>query len=133
MGYNPNLWGSEGWYFIHFVALNYPVNPTEQDKKNYMQFLESLQHTLPCEGCSYNFGMEMQSHPPNLNSRKEFFNWTVDMHNAVNKRNKKKELSYDDAMKQISKRKETERLKDSFILTSGIATAFFFLFRMFKK
>ena len=40
MGYNPKLWGSEGWYFIHYVALNYPVNPTEKDKLKTSQIIK---------------------------------------------------------------------------------------------
>ena len=133
MGYSPKLWGSEGWYFIHFVALNYPLHPSEKDKENYMQFLNSLQHTLPCEGCSYNFGEKMKTHPPNLNSRIEFFNWTVDVHNSVNRQTKKKELSYEEAFNAVAKRKEIERLKDSFIITSVFAGISLFFIKIFRK
>jgi hypothetical protein len=35
MGLNPELWGRQGWHYIHIVALNYPEQPTEQDKKDF--------------------------------------------------------------------------------------------------
>jgi len=47
MGVSPKHWGREGWKFIHWVALTYPNKPTDKDKKNYLQFFESLQDVLP--------------------------------------------------------------------------------------
>lgn len=132
MGYNPKLWGNEGWHFIHFVALNYPFKPTKEDKKQYLQFLESLQFTLPCEGCSYNWSQELKTNPPKLNSRAEFFNWTVDMHNAVNESHGKKKISYESAFKKVSKKKENEMLKDSFVITSALA-AFVLIISQFAR
>jgi hypothetical protein len=42
MGVSPKHWGREGWKFIHWVALTYPNKPTEKDKKNYRNYLETL-------------------------------------------------------------------------------------------
>ena len=36
MGFSPLIWGRQAWHFIHMVALTYPNNPTEADKKNYL-------------------------------------------------------------------------------------------------
>ena len=133
MGYNPKIWGNEGWHFIHMTALNYPENPTQEDKKNYMQFLQSLRHTLPCEGCMQNWGEKLDKHPPNLNSRKEFFEWTVDMHNEVNSTNGKRQLSYDEALKKINQKKKIENLKDSFLIASAITVVVSFYYGFIKR
>jgi hypothetical protein len=115
MGYNPRLWGNEGWYFIHFVALNYPMNPTQDDKEKYTLFFESLKRTLPCEGCAFNWSQKIEKYPPKLENRKALFEWTVDMHNFVNKEHGKRQLNYDEALKKINEKKENEIIKDSFI------------------
>ena len=103
MGLSPKYWGRQGWHFIHYVALNYPHNPTKQDKENYLAFLHNLPEILPCPICGVHFKENMDSHPPNLNSRIEFFNWTVDMHNFVNQANGKKKLSYQQALEELEK------------------------------
>jgi hypothetical protein len=133
MGISPKLWGNEGWHFIHMTALNYPEKPTEQDKKNYTQFLESLVYTLPCEGCSFNWLKKLRETPPNLNSRKEFFEWTVDRHNEVNKSNGKREISYDEALKKINTKKSVESLKDSFIIATILTACTAVFYKIFKK
>ena len=35
-----NSWGEYLWHTIHFVALGYPNNPSDIDKKNYKNFFE---------------------------------------------------------------------------------------------
>jgi FAD-linked sulfhydryl oxidase len=113
MGISPNYWGRQGWHFIHYVALNYPIKPTNEDKENYMKFLESLEHILPCPSCAYHFKVNMDKHPPNLNDKMSFFNWTVDMHNFVNKDNGKKVIKYDEALSEVTK--NPNYLKNAFL------------------
>lgn len=133
MGFNPKMWGPEGWWFIHLTALNYPLKPTKKDKENYLKFFESLKDTLPCEGCAFNFGEKLKKTPPKLESREALFKWTVDVHNEVNESNKKPKLSYEEAFKKIAEKKDLELLKDSFMITSF--TGFFFIlsYLSFKK
>jgi len=132
MGYSPKIWGPEAWHFIHFVALNYPVNPTETDKKRYSSFFYSLQHTLPCEGCAYNFGEKIKKSPPRLENRKSLFEWTVDMHNEVNESHGKPIISYDDALKKIDDKREFKQLKESFTITSFGLLFILFSFLVFR-
>jgi hypothetical protein len=125
MGISAELWGKEAWRFIHYVALNYPENPTEADKSKYLNFINSLPDILPCPICGIHFAGNKEKHPPRLDNTIEFFKWTVDMHNFVNESNGKKTLSYKDAHKQVIKKyklieekqfTETE-LKVSFLLS----------------
>jgi hypothetical protein len=133
MGYSPKIWGKEGWHLIHFVALNYPEKPTEEDKKNYKTFYEMLQHTLPCEGCSYNWGLKMKEHPPKLDNREELVHWTIDMHNFVNKGHGKKELEYEKAIKLVFAKRYREIIKDSAILSVGLISTILFLSYRFTR
>jgi len=132
MGYNPKIWGPEAWHFIHFVALNYPVEPTEIDKKRYRRFFYSLQHTLPCEGCAYNFSEKIKNTPPRLENRKSLFEWSVDMHNEVNVSHGKLKISYEDALQKINDKREIKALKESFSITSFSLLFILFSFLVFR-
>ena len=35
---NPKIWGPGGWLFLHSITLNYPENPTENDKMYHKNF-----------------------------------------------------------------------------------------------
>tara|TARA_Y100000590_G_scaffold456915_1_gene608427 strand:- start:232 stop:636 length:405 start_codon:yes stop_codon:yes gene_type:complete len=102
---DPNSWGPSGWNFIHYTALGYPDNPTEEDKKNYKIFYQSLQHTLPCVKCSLNYKENLKELPIDkfLGSKEDLFKWTVDIHNMVNNELGKTNLNYEQAFKKYTR------------------------------
>jgi hypothetical protein len=110
MGYNPSTWGRQAWHFIHMVALSYPPKEAlnEEVKEKYYKFFESLGYTLPCPYCSQHFREKFQKNPPPMESREELFEWTVDIHNSVNRDNGKRELTYQEAKRQIFKNAENK-------------------------
>jgi len=89
-------WGPSAWLFLHSVSFQYPENPTDQDKNNYKIFFESLQNILPCPNCREHYQKNLKENPMNLESRESLIKWVIDLHNAVNKKNSKKEYSYDE-------------------------------------
>lgn len=93
MGVSPKLWGKEGWRFIHFVAITY--DPSK--KEEFLNFFQNLPKILPCPVCGKHFKENMAKMPPRMESNQTLFEWTVDMHNLVNKENGKKSLTYDQA------------------------------------
>jgi hypothetical protein len=107
MGISPEFWGKHGWHFIHSIALAYPDEPTEEQINKYMAFFNSLHEVLPCPICGYHFKENMAVVPIRLSNKTELFNWTVDMHNEVNKQNGKKVLTYEEALNEILKNSET--------------------------
>jgi hypothetical protein len=98
MGFSPLQWGRQGWHFIHAVALGYSNTPTEEEKKAASDFINSLTIILPCIHCATNFKEKIEKYPPRLDNSKDFFEWTVDIHNEVNKENGKDVLSYNQAL-----------------------------------
>ena len=90
----PKIWGPPAWIFLHSVTLNYPNNPTPQDKEDYRIFLDSLQHILPCPTCKEHYAKNIRSNPINLRDRTSLINWLIDIHNQVNIYNSKPKLSY---------------------------------------
>jgi FAD-linked sulfhydryl oxidase len=82
----PELWGPSTWRAIHFAALGYPSEPTEDDVTVYGAFFETLQRVLPCESCAVNYSKHLSELPiePFLRSGR-LFEWTVRLHNIVNR------------------------------------------------
>jgi hypothetical protein len=100
----PKIWGRYGWNFIHLVTVEYPNEPTENDKINYQNFFNSLQHVLPCKKCKEHIKEHMSANPLTnkiLSTRMKLILWTIDLHNIVNKSIGKKELTYIDALNEI--------------------------------
>tara|TARA_B110000037_G_C17085506_1_gene491785 strand:+ start:194 stop:631 length:438 start_codon:yes stop_codon:yes gene_type:complete len=96
----PDIWGKHFWYTIHFIALDYPEEPNNEDKRDFQMFFENLHKVIPCYKCSVNYIKHLNERPlenKNLENNKTLFKWTVDIHNIVNRDLKKKEMSYDDA------------------------------------
>ena len=135
MGVSPKYWGREAWKFIHWVALTYPNKPTEKDKKNYLRFFESLQDVLPCPICAEHFRQNMKSHPIKLDNNRTLFNWTVDIHNIVNKQNGKTQLTYDQAFSDVNRqnKKVNEGLLKGLVLSSAIITIITILSKQYAK
>ena len=98
---NPNIWGPYLWFFIHTLCLEYPSNPTENDRKKIKQFFLNLGNIIPCEQCSKHYSQNLGSisNIDNaLNNSDSLFNWSVELHNSVNKMLGKKTWSNDEAM-----------------------------------
>lgn len=102
----PEIWGSHAWIFLHSVTMNYPDNPTPQDKREMKDFFNSLKYVLPCEKCAKNFQRNMAKYPLTdkiLSSRDSLIKWLIDIHNMVNRENKKPVYSHKDAIRKLEK------------------------------
>ena len=55
-----SIWGPSLWHALHCMSFNYPLNPTEKDKKNYHKFIKSLENVLPCKYCRINLPNNMK-------------------------------------------------------------------------
>jgi hypothetical protein len=124
----PNIWGPHLWKTIHFVALGYPMNPIEEDKKNYKIFYESFKYTIPCIKCRNHYSQHLEKIPIDdqvLRDKYTLLNWTIDLHNTVNKLNNKKVYSYDEAtdliISNFQETKEEEKPSES---AAGLASLF---------
>lgn len=104
MTISPDKWGVHGWKFIHHVALGYPNLPSNNDKKNYKNFFMIIGNVLPCNICNEHYNAHLLIYPLTdtvLSKKINLINWTIDMHNAVNKINKKKIYGYTEALEII--------------------------------
>ena len=94
------IWGPVAWTLIHTISFNYPINPTEEDKKHYRDFIISLQHVLPCKYCRMNLTNNFKQKPLNMchmKNRETFSRYVYELHELVNKMlHKKSNLTYCD-------------------------------------
>jgi hypothetical protein len=60
-GFVSTVWGPAMWLVLHCIAMNYPLEPTDQDRHNYRAWFEGLAHVLPCGTCRTNFSENMRA------------------------------------------------------------------------
>jgi len=99
MGLDSKLWGPSLWMIFHSIALQYPQAPTPAQKKQYSQFFLQWEQLIPCEHCRQHYWEIVTQTLPlreehELASAKQLFEWTVDLHNEVNKSLRKPTWDY---------------------------------------
>jgi hypothetical protein len=101
-GFSTFIWGSSMWIFLHTMSFNYPVEPTKEDKKHYMEFLKSLQYILPCRTCRENYTKNIKAKDTKLTvsvlkNRETLSRWLNKLHNTINNQlGKNKDVKYED-------------------------------------
>lgn len=134
---DPEIWGPPAWKFIHLLTLNYPNTPSFEDKYKYKEFIIALQRILPCYTCSQHFEKKIKDSNFNdiLKSRESLFEWFVDVHNDVNKRNNKKLWSYMEVYQnlQYSPKKKITNKKDYFLWVVKLISIFMMLWYISKS
>jgi len=101
----PEIWGPYAWNFIHLVTLDYPLYPTDSEKKHYKEYFTMLVYVLPCDKCKHNLFQNIKKHPLTdtvLSCRKNLVRWGIDLHNIVNYHTGKPILSYTVALNAIN-------------------------------
>lgn len=102
---NPKLWGNSFWDMIHYIAMSYPNQPTDDDKNNIKSFILSLKNILPCEKCRLHLSQNLINFPLSddvLRNKHTLFKWSVDLHNEVNLRSGKKIYTIDQAFRKYN-------------------------------
>jgi len=82
-----SIWGPPLWHSLHTISFNYPVNPTAEQKRQYRDFVMSLQNILPCGACRKNLPKNLAVVPLTdyaLRNRKNFSRWMYRLHEQVN-------------------------------------------------
>lgn len=82
------------------IALGYPESPSPIDKSTYKAYYDELWKVLPCGKCSVNYRRHLEELPIEgfLGSKMELFEWTVRLHNIVNRELRKPEYSVQQAL-----------------------------------
>jgi hypothetical protein len=94
-----NVWGPALWHVLHIMSFNYPIEPCEEDKQQYMNFIINLQYILPCKYCRINLKKNLLELPlttEHMKNRESFSKYVYDLHELINTMlNKKSGLTYE--------------------------------------
>lgn len=83
----PQVWGPPLWRKLHEITFDYPVNPTDEQKRDMINFFKNKVPTMiPCEECVENYNKKLMYFPIELNvdSKDELTRWLIHIHNQVN-------------------------------------------------
>ena len=77
------VWGPAMWHYLHTMSFNYPVNPTAENKKQYMDFVLNLKNVLPCKYCRINLANNFKKKPLkmcHMANRETFSRYIYELH-----------------------------------------------------
>lgn len=94
----PKFWGRAEWASLTAEAFAFPKKPTPKQIDAACKRVSSLKYMLPCGKCRTHWRQNLKKHPlrPVLEAEggAGFRKWIVDMHNRVNRDNKKPEMAF---------------------------------------
>ena len=95
---DPKIWGPHYWFFLHTLAMTYPYYPNTITKKKYYEFIQNLPLFLPVEEISSEFSKLLEHYPvsPYLDNRESFVRWMHFIHNKINEKLEKPQISLND-------------------------------------
>jgi hypothetical protein len=102
MNFNPEIWGPYYWFFLHTVAESYPMHPNEVTKRKYYDLIQNIPMFIPNDDISEKFSRMLDKYPvtPYLDNRDSFVRWVHFMHNKINNKLGKQEISLPNALEK---------------------------------
>jgi hypothetical protein len=87
-GMMTSVWGPATWLMLHTMSFNYPIEPSEDQKKYYYKFFKNLQNVLPCRYCRENLTKNLKTLKLTkdvMKDRASLSRWVYDLHEKINK------------------------------------------------
>jgi hypothetical protein len=138
---DPKVWGPHYWFFLHTLAMTYPHHPNSVTKKKYYEFIQNLPLFLPVEEISGEFSKLIDKYPvsPYLDNRDSFVRWMHFIHNKINEKLEKPQISlndffvkyYDEYKTEDDKINQYYKVREKLIylgIVLGISGAIYFLY-----
>ena len=110
---DPKIWGPHYWFFIHTVAMTYPIRPNAVTKKKYYEFIQNLPLFIPVESISGEFSKLIDKYPvtPYLDNRESLIRWTHFIHNKINQKLEKPQISLSEFYVQYYEEYKSQNVK----------------------
>jgi len=95
LNYDPEVWGPHYWFFIMSLGVSYPSKANETTKKKYYDLIQNLPLFIPNDEIGNFFSQLLDKYPvsPYLVNRDSFVKWMHFIHNKINVRIGKPEIS----------------------------------------
>jgi hypothetical protein len=96
----PRCWGPLQWSALHQLLRGYPQQPSEKTQQDLRQYVTALAGLIPCSICATHWA----DIAPTVDTSSRFaaLKWSIDVHNAVNKRLGKPVLTYAQAVDHLT-------------------------------
>jgi hypothetical protein len=140
---DPKIWGPHYWFFIHTVAMTYPIRPNAVTKKKYYEFIQNLPLFIPVESISGEFSKLIDKYPvtPYLDNRESLIRWTHFIHNKINQKLEKPQISlsefyikyYEEYKSQNVKMVEYYKLREKAIFCGIVLTISGTIYYLYDK
>ena len=140
---DPKIWGPHYWFFIHTVAMTYPIRPNAVTKKKYYEFIQNLPLFIPVENISGEFSKLIDKYPvtPYLDNRESLIRWTHFIHNKINQKLEKPQISlsefyikyYEEYKSQNAKQVEYYKLREKAIFCGIIVVISGTIYYLYDK
>ena len=140
---DPKIWGPHYWFFLHTVAMTYPHHPNAVTKKKYYEFIQNLPLFVPVEEISNELEKMINLYPiaPYLDNRDSFVRWTHFIHNKINEKLEKPQISlndffvwyYNEYKSQNEKLAEFYRLREKLIYGGILLTILGSIYYLYDK
>jgi hypothetical protein len=118
MNFDASIWGPHYWFFLHTVAESYPMSPNDVTKRKYYDLITNMPLFIPDAEIGDKFSKMIDRYPvtPYLDNRDSFVRWTHFMHNKINVKLGKEELSLPMSLEKY----RTEYKPKPFVLSEKI-------------
>ena len=95
---DPTVWGPHYWFFLHTISMSYPNRPNAVTKKKYYEFIQNLPLFIPVESISGELSKLIDEYPiaPYLDNRESFVRWVWFIHNKINQKLDKPQITLND-------------------------------------
>lgn len=109
MKLDPNIWGPQYWFFLHTSALSYPIKPNDTIRKKFYDFIHNFPIFIPDPKIASSFSELLEKYPvsPYLDSKDSLVRWTHFIHNKINAKLEKDQISLGKFYTEYYKRYET--------------------------
>ncbi len=93
---DPQVWGKHYWFFLHTIAITYPLHPNEVTKKKYYEFIQNIPLFIPSRKLGDEFIRYLEKYPVSsyLDSRLDFMKWVHFIHNKINEKLDKPKITF---------------------------------------
>ena len=140
---DPKIWGPHYWFFLHTIAMSYPVHPNAVTKKKYYDFVQNIPLFIPVESMAGEFSKLLDQYPvqPYLDNKESFIRWMWFIHNKINQKLEKPQISlnefyvkYYEEYKPINeKMSEYYKIRGKIIYSSLILGVFGGIYYLYDK
>ena len=146
MELDPTVWGPHYWFVLFSIAVSYSHNPNDVIKKKYYDFFHNLPLFIPHTQFGDEFSKLLDDYPvtPYLDSRDSLMKWVNFIHNRINIKLEKNEISLSEAVDEYYKhylprdikkeeiRKRNEKMLYVFIVSCLISLSIY-MYKFKKK